>query len=103
MIDEVRENFNADLCGLKKGMQIIGFNGQPIKEAINSFLPKSTSNFDPLIFEYAANMLLAGTHNAKRKITVQLNGISKDYYPDNIPNKTENNYSTVLEWKKISQ
>ncbi len=102
MIDEVRENFNADLCGLKKGMQIIGFNGQPIKEAINSFLPKSTSNFDTPIFEYAANMLLAGTHNTKRKITVQLNGISKDYYPDNVPNKTEDNYSTVLEWKKLA-
>lgn len=38
IIDEVREHFNSDLCGLKKGMQIIGFNSLPIKEAINPFL-----------------------------------------------------------------
>ncbi len=28
-------------------------------------------------------MFLTGTHNTKRKITAQLNGISKDYYLDN--------------------
>lgn len=101
IIDEVREHFNSDICGLKKGMQIIGFNSLPIKEAIKPLLPKSTSNYDAPIFEYAVNMLLAGTHNTKRKITAQLNGISKDYYPDNIPNKTESNYKTVIEWKKL--
>jgi C-terminal processing protease CtpA/Prc len=100
-IDEVRDNFNSDLCGLKKGMKIIGFNGLSIKEAIKPLLPKSTTNYDTPIFEYAANMLLAGTHNVSRKITTQLNGISKDYFPDNIPNKTESNYKTVIEWKKL--
>jgi C-terminal processing protease CtpA/Prc len=100
-IDEVRDNFNSDLCGLKKGMKIIGFNGLSIKEAIKPLLPKSTTNYDTPIFEYAANMLLAGTHNVSRKITTQLNGISKDYFPDNILNKTESNYNTVIEWKKL--
>jgi C-terminal processing protease CtpA/Prc len=100
-IDEVRDNFNSDLCGLKKGMKIIGFNGLSIKEAIKLLLPKSTTNYDTPIFEYAANMLLAGTHNVSRKITTQLNGISKDYFPDTIPNKTESTYKTVIEWKKL--
>lgn len=101
IIDEVRENFNSDLCGLKKGMQITGFNGLPVNDAIKPLLPKSTSDYDPAVFEYAANMLLAGTHNANRKITAQSNGVSKDYFPDNIPNKTESNYNTVLEWEKF--
>jgi hypothetical protein len=82
-------------------MQIVSFNGFPINEAIKPLLPKSTTNYDTPIFEYAANMLLAGTHHASRKITTQLNGIAKDYFPDNIANKTESNYTTVLEWKKI--
>jgi C-terminal processing protease CtpA/Prc len=101
IIDEVREGFNSDLCGLKKGMQIIGFNGLPVKDAIKPLLPKSVSIYDNNIFEYAANMLLAGTHHTNRKITVQLNGISKDYLPDQIANKTESNYTTVIEWKKL--
>lgn len=101
IIDEVRENFNSDLCGLKKGMQIISFNDLPIKEAIKPFLPKSTSNYDTHVFEYAVNMLLAGKHNAIRKITIQQNGISTDYFPDNIPNRTESDYKTIIEWKKL--
>ncbi len=32
IIDEVREDYNSDWCGLKKGMQIIRFNGVPINE-----------------------------------------------------------------------
>jgi C-terminal processing protease CtpA/Prc len=101
VIDEIRENFNSDLCGLKKGMQIISFNGLPINEAIKPLLPKSTLKYNTTIFEYAANMLLAGTHKKSRKITTSLNGILKDYYPDNIANKTESNYTSVIEWKKL--
>ncbi len=103
IIDEVRENFNSDMCGLKKGMQIVGFNSQPINEAIKLYLPKSISSYDITIFEYAANMLLAGTHNRKRKITVGINNTTKDYFPDTIANKTESNYSTTLEREKLKK
>ncbi len=102
IIDEVREDYNSDWCGLKKGMQIISFNGVPIKESIELFLPKTTTNYDAEIFEYAANMLLAGTHNSTRKITIQSDGISKDYFPDSLPNKTERNYATIIEVKKLN-
>ncbi len=101
IIDEVREDYNSDWCGLKKGMKIISFNGVSINESIKLFLPKTTSNYDAEIFEYAANMLLAGTHNSSRKITIQSDGISKDYFPDSIPNKTENNSATIIESKKL--
>jgi hypothetical protein len=34
IIDEVRQGFNADWCGLKKVMPVLKFNGQPIETAI---------------------------------------------------------------------
>jgi carboxyl-terminal processing protease len=103
IIDEMRENFNADLCGLKKGMQVVSYNDQPVDEAIKKFLPRSITNYNTKIYEYASNMLLAGTHNTKRKITVKVNGTTKDFFPDSIPNRTEENYQDVLEWKILQK
>ena len=103
VIDEIRLGFNADLCGLKKGMQVISVNDQPVNSAVKSFLPKSVSAYDKEMYEYAANMLLAGTHNVKRKIRTSLNGVSKDYYPDSIANKTEKNYESLLESKILEK
>ncbi len=37
-VDEVREKYNADLCGIKKGMQIVGYNGVSIEDAIKPLL-----------------------------------------------------------------
>ena len=101
IIDEVREGFNSDLCGLKKGMQLTTFNNQPIAQGVKKYLPKYTANYNTGMYQYAANMLLAGTHNTKRKITVLVNGISKDFYPDTVSNKTEAHYKNVLESKKL--
>ncbi len=102
VIVEVRKGFNADLCGLKKGMIVAKFNGVAMDKAIVDFLPKSVATFDNSMYEYAINMLLAGTHNAKREITISNNGIEKTFYPDNIPNKTDDNYATLLESKIIN-
>jgi len=103
IIDEVRENFNADLCGLRKGMQIVSYNDQQINECVKNFLPRATVGYDTKMYEYAANMLIAGTHSTKRKITVQLNGIISEYFPDRIPNKTEESYSEILGWKRLEK
>jgi C-terminal processing protease CtpA/Prc len=107
VIDEVREKYNSDLCGLRKGMRIEKYNDVPIEVAVMKFLPKSTTKYDKEMYEYAANMLLAGTHDTKRKITTSINyfnakgaqQILKDYFPDSIPNKTEQGYKEVLEYK----
>ena len=103
IIDEIRAGFNADLCGLTSGMIITKFNDVPIDQAVSKLLPKSVAAFENPMYEYAATFLLAGTHDIKRKITVLVNGVEKSFYPDNIPNKTEENYSTVLESKTLSQ
>lgn len=102
VITETREGFNADLCGLKPGMRIIKYNDISIENGIQKFLPKSVTSYDKEMYEYAGNMLLAGVHNEKRKITVSTDGHEKSFYPDSIPNKTEENFSGLLQSKKMT-
>lgn len=102
VITEVRENFNAALSGLARGMVVTRYNDVPINTAIQEFLPMTIHKFDPDSYDYAANMTLAGKHNEKRKITVLENGVDKDYFPDAKPNKTEENFKELLEQKKLT-
>jgi C-terminal processing protease CtpA/Prc len=97
IISETRPGFNADLCGLNPGMTVTMINGVPVSKAVHDFLPRSATAIETPMLEYAANMLLAGTHDTKREITVRINGKEKTFYPDSIPNKTESNYTALLE------
>jgi carboxyl-terminal processing protease len=97
VISEIRKGYNADKSGLQTGMVITGFNQVPIDEAIKKYLPKSVKAVDRDMLEYAANLLLAGTHNVKREITVILNGHEQLFKPDQIPNRTEESPGTLLE------
>ena len=103
VISGLREGYNADLCGLKLEMTIVKFNDILIDSAIQKFLPKSVSVHDKEMYEYAANMLLAGTHDSKRKITVLINGKEKSFFPDEIPNKTEERLADLLRFQVISK
>ncbi len=101
-ITEIRESYNADLCGLKIGMIITKFNDISIDSAVLKIMPKTISIYDKEMYEYAVNMLLAGTHNTNRKITISTNGIERSFYPDTISNKTEENSTDLLQSKVIS-
>ncbi|MEO7984533.1 MAG: S41 family peptidase [Bacteroidota bacterium] len=101
VIAELRPGFNAELCGLKKGMIITKFNDQLVSEALLHILPRSAARQEKEIYDYAATFLLAGTHNIKRKITIQSAGKEKYYYPDSIPNKTESDPISLLETKLL--
>jgi carboxyl-terminal processing protease len=83
-------------------MVIIGFNNVPIDEAIKKYLPKSVKEINRDMLEYAANLLLAGTHNIKREITVIINDHEQVFKPDQIPNKTEQSSGSLLESGIIS-
>src|SRR5687768_8718415 len=102
LVTEIREGFNADIAGLKTGMFVTKYNGISIEKAVKKFLPQSVIAFDKEMYEYAANMLLAGTHDTKRKITVQSGSKEQDFYPDAILNKTEENFNSLLETKILS-
>lgn len=101
MISEIREDFNADKTGLQTGMVITAFNQVPIDEAIKKYLPKSVKQVDMAMLEYAVNLLLAGTHDTKREITVLLNGREQTFRPDQVPNRTEESPGELLEKKVL--
>ncbi len=101
IITAIREGFGAERSGLKQGMRITHYNGQPMDSAVQYFLPKAVSAHDERMYEYAANMLLAGRHNTARSISAVWNGLEKAYYPDSPVNKTNPAYSKVLEYRKL--
>jgi C-terminal processing protease CtpA/Prc len=101
IITALRSGFQAQLCGLKTGMLITAYNEIPIDSAVLTFLPKSITIYDNRMYEYAANMLLAGTHDTKRKITARFNDTEKMYFPDSVINKTELAYTTIIEHNQL--
>lgn len=102
VIDEIRESYNADLCGLKKGMTVVKYNDVLMEQAISECAPKSIHQFDLDSYEYAANLLLAGKHNVKRKITVLENNKERSFFPDAKSNKTEEPSKGLLEQKLLT-
>lgn len=95
-IKDLRKGFGADLSGLKIGMEIKLFNGNSIEEQLKKFLPKFTDNHNPRMYQYALDMLFAGTHNTKREITVIENGKKKTYFPVTYGNRDELLYCKIL-------
>jgi carboxyl-terminal processing protease len=82
IITDIRKGSGAEQAGLKTGMEIIAFNGKPVKEQLIQFLPKFTSSHTPLMYQYAIDMLFAGTHDIKREITIATGKGPEVYYPD---------------------
>lgn len=95
-ITDLRKGFGAEQCGLTTGMQILKFNEKNIDEQIERFLPKYTNTHNQQMYQYAIDMLFAGTHDKPRKVTVLLNGIEKDYFPDDVKIVDD---KTIIEYK----
>lgn len=95
-IKDLRKGFSADLAGLKTGMQITLFNGKPIDEQLKKFLPKCTDRLSPQMYQYAMDMLFAGTHDTTRAITAIENGQYKVFNPISYSNRKENLFTKVL-------
>ena len=98
-ITDIRKNHSSELCGLKPGLQVVKFNGEKIDQLLPNFLPKYTKVYNDEMYEYALNMLFAGTHDKKRIITVLENGVEKNYFPDEF--KMPNQSTDLLEFKII--
>jgi C-terminal processing protease CtpA/Prc len=98
-IKDVRKDSRAEKCGLTPDFIISKFNDKPVEEQLKKFLPGSKNNYSKEMYQYAVNMLFAGTRNTKRKITVIQEGIEKNYFPDDIELKDEQ--SKKVEFKII--
>lgn len=101
IIAAVREGYNAESAGLKRGMQITRFNDRPIDSAVRVLLPRAVTSYDERMYEYAANLLLAGTHDTKRKITAISGGTTQVFYPDSLTNKTESGDDTMMDYRVL--
>jgi carboxyl-terminal processing protease len=95
-IRDLRKGFGADLAGLKIGMEVTLFNGKPIDEQLKKFIPKSTDQYSPKMYQYAVDMLFAGTHDTGREITAIADGKPKTFQPVSYGNRNELLYSKVL-------
>jgi carboxyl-terminal processing protease len=100
IISDIRKGFGADQCGLKIGDEIALFNNKSISEQVEKFLPKYTAIHTHEMYQYALNMLFAGTHDTKRIITIYRNGKQVDFFPDNQQKKETKN---LIETKKINK
>ena len=100
IITDLRKDFGAKKSGLKVTMEITKFNGKPIEEKLYKFLPKFTHNHNSKMYQFALDMLFAGTHNTKREISVLENGSEKKYFPDEFKNAQSN---SLLESKIINK
>lgn len=83
-ITDIRKGLGADMSGLKIGDEIILFNGKSIIVQIDKFLPKFTAIHTQEMYKYALDMLFAGTHDTKRRITGNRNGKQFDFFPDSL-------------------
>ena len=83
-ITDLRKGFGAELSGLKIGDEIILFNNNSLPSQVEKFLPKFTNSYSQEMYQYALNMLFAGTHDTKRVVTINRNGKQINFFPDSL-------------------
>lgn len=88
-IKDLRKGFGADLAGLRIGMEVTSINGKAIDGQLQKFLPKFTNQPSPKMYQYAIDMLFAGTHDVKREITAIDKGETKTFHPISYGNSKE--------------
>ena len=95
-IKDLRKGFGADLSGLKIGMEVKLFNSKPIEDQLTKFLPKFTNEPTQEMYQYALDILFAGTHDTEREVTVIENEREKTYCPIAYRNRDELLYSKIF-------
>lgn len=103
LVTEVRYQYGAWNAGIRPGMEVVEFNDQPIEQAVVPFTPKGLRRPDPEARNYALQLLLAGKHSQKRKITVRHKGAVRSFYPDSLRTINEYNYNAPIESKVLNK
>lgn len=77
IVTGIRPGFPADAAGLRPGMEILGFNGMPIKDAVRKRMGRSIVQADDKIKGWTLRKVLAGFRNETRTIDVRFRGDSR--------------------------
>ncbi|AQX51014.1 S41 family peptidase [Elizabethkingia anophelis] len=101
IIADVRKESGAEKSGLKAGMEVSLFNRKNIDDQLKQFLPTYTDQYTPAMYQYALDMLFAGTHNVKREIAIVEKDKSVNFYPDNFSAQSGN--KQLLESKILNK
>jgi carboxyl-terminal processing protease len=102
VVRNVRAGYNADRAGIRPGMIVVAVDGRPCEAAIRPFLPRSTKHYTRAMREYAINMLLAGRHDERRRITVVFHGVEREFQPDIVPDRVDISDHRTIEVARLS-
>jgi C-terminal processing protease CtpA/Prc len=100
VITDLRKGYKAEKSGLKIGDEILLFQGNAIDSQLQQFLPKYTNTHTNDMYQYAIDMLFAGTHNTNRILTINRNGTTITLNADSIKLSSK---SSLLETKQLNQ
>lgn len=74
IVKDVRYGFIAEERGFKIGMEIISIDGKKLKDELTKILPKSIAKPNQEVYDFCANLIVAGTRLAARKMEVNYQG-----------------------------
>jgi carboxyl-terminal processing protease len=74
VIVEVRTDSPAAKAGLRAGDRIVSINGVPADQAVEKAKPQALNAPDAEALNFTLRMLLAGTHDAERRLVVAAGG-----------------------------
>ena len=79
IVTGIRPGFPADSAGLRPGMEIFGFNGMPIEDAVRKRMGRAIVEADDDIKDWTLRKVLAGFRNQARTIEVMSQGDSSRF------------------------
>ncbi len=103
IITGVRPGFPAQAAGLCPGMEILGFNGLPIEDAVRKRTGGSFAQVDGEINGWTLRKVLAGHRNRTRMIEVRYQGETKrvSILPEAFDAAYDSQHRTILEFRII--
>lgn len=103
IITAIRPGFPADSVSLRPGMEILRFNGMPIKEAVHKRIGKSFTRIDRSIENWTLRKILAGHRNQTRTIEIkrysEINVVSIS--PELFDHAYDEQYQTKLDYRVL--
>jgi hypothetical protein len=94
VLSEVRPGGPAAAAGLRAGDVVVTIGGTPAAKAVAAVMPKTLTGDDPEAVNFALRTLLAGTHDADRRIAVRGKTLALKPY------RTANS-TTLVTWRRI--
>lgn len=103
IVTGIRPGFPADSAGLRPGMEILGFNGMPIEDAVRKRMGRSFVDVDEEIQSWTLRKMLAGYRNQIRRFEFSDRGETRrvSIPPDQFDIAYESQHRSVLDFRTL--